>query len=86
MSRTRRHAPPARCALVPAAHRIVRQDGEALEVAVSGISTRGCNVHYELLPGELVSVEALDLSLLLGEVGGTLDGQSTITFIGAVSH
>jgi len=70
----------------PTPRRIVREDGHALEVRVSGFSSRGCSVHCELMPGELVSVEAVDRSLLLGEVGGTMNGQSTVTFFGAVSH
>lgn len=68
------------------ARRVVRENGHALEVGVSGFSTRGCKVHCELLPGELISVEAVDLSLLVGEVGVTLDGRSMVTFFGSVSH
>lgn len=66
--------------------RLVRQDGNGLEAAVSNLSTRGCDVDCELDAGELVSIEVTDLSLFIGEVMGTVAGRSTISFFGAVSH
>jgi hypothetical protein len=64
----------------------VRQNGHHLEASVGNLSPRGCDVDYELLAGELVSIEITDLALLVGEVLGSVAGRSTVTFLGSVTH